>query len=125
MKLYILIAIAAVVVVGCSAKSEPSAAPEQTSTASSPANVQKATITIDGGSYNPSVVTVERGKPVELTFVGGKELGCGGTIVLKSLNMTKSVESGKSVTFTFTPEAAGDIPITCGMDMYDGKVVVK
>lgn len=125
MKLYILIAIAAVVVVGCSAKSEPSAAQEQTSTASSPANVQKATITIDGGSYNPSVVTVERGKPVELTFVGGKELGCGGTIVLKSLNMTKSVESGKSVTFTFTPEAAGDIPITCGMDMYDGKVVVK
>ncbi|MCL4283460.1 MAG: cupredoxin domain-containing protein, partial [Fimbriimonadaceae bacterium] len=81
--------------------------------------------TIDGGKYTPNVVTVERGKPVELTFTGGPELGCGGTVVFKSLNQSKEVESGKSVTFAFTPDKAGEIPFTCGMDMYDGKVVVK
>ena len=87
--------------------------------------VQRATIIIDGGKYTPNVVTVEHGKPVELTFMGGQELGCGGTVVFKSLNQSKEVESCKSVTFAFTPDKAGEIPITCGMDMYDGKVVVK
>lgn len=82
-------------------------------------------ITIDGGKYNPNVVSVEKGKPVKLTFAGGKELGCGGTVVFKSLNMSKDVESGKTVTFNFTPKEAGDITFTCGMGMYDGKVVVK
>ncbi len=113
---FLLAAFAAAVVVGC--KSEPVAA-------STSEGVLRATITIDGGKYTPNLITVEHGKPVELTFKGGQELGCGGTIVFKSLNQSKEVESGKSVTFAFTPNKAGEIPFTCGMDMYDGKVVVK
>lgn len=111
--------------IGCAQKTD---APTDASTVSQTTTtdgVQKATITIDGGKYSPSTVSVEKGKPVELTFTGGKELGCGGTIVFKSLNQTKDVKSGESVTFAFTPDKAGDIPFTCGMDMYDGKVVVK
>ncbi len=87
--------------------------------------IQRATIIIDGGKYTPNVITVERVKPVELMFKGGQQLGCGGTVVFKSLNQSKEVESGKSVTFAFTPSQAGDIPFTCGMGMYDGKIVVK
>ncbi|BBO23169.1 MAG: cupredoxin domain-containing protein [Fimbriimonadaceae bacterium] len=113
---FLLAAFATAVAAGC--KSEPVAA-------STTEGVQRATITIDGGKYTPNLITVQRGKPVALTFKGGQELGCGGTVVFKSLNQSKEVESGKSVTFTFTPDKAGEIPFTCGMDMYDGKVVVK
>lgn len=105
---------------GCSNPGTPSSSASIDST-----GVQKASVTIDGGRYSPNVIEVQHGKPVELTFIGGKELGCGGTIVFKSLNQSKDVESGKSVTFTFTPNKAGEIPFTCGMGMYDGKVVVK
>jgi plastocyanin domain-containing protein len=113
-------------IAGCSSGTDTS----QTETPTQPTSttsdgVQRATITIDGGKYTPSVVSVERGKPVELTFIGGQELGCGGTVVFKSLSQSKDVESGKSVMFAFTPDEAGEIPFTCGMDMYDGKVVVK
>lgn len=128
MKLLETIAIAAVLgiaIVGCSSKTDSAQTEPQTPMTTSSEGVQKATITIDGGKYTPSVVSVEKGKPVELTFAGGKELGCGGTVVFKSLNMSKDVESGKTVTFNFTPQEAGDIPFTCGMGMYDGKVVVK
>jgi plastocyanin domain-containing protein len=114
------------VATGCSTKAETSETENQTPmTSATTDGTQKATITIDGGKYTPNVITVEHGKPVELTFQGGQELGCGGTIVFKSLNQSKEVESGKSVTFAFTPNKAGEIPFTCSMDMYDGKVVVK
>ncbi len=85
--------------------------------------VQKATITIDGG-YSPSSIKVKKGMPVELTFIGGKNLGCGGTVVFKSLKISKEVAVGKSTVIKFTPKKAGDISFTCGMGMLQGKVVV-
>ena len=115
-----------VALIGCSTKTETSRTENaQPMTITTENGKQKVTITIDGGRYNPSVVSVEKGKPVELTFKGGQQLGCGGTVVFKSLNMSKDVESGNTVTFNFTPQEAGDIAFTCGMGMYDGKVVVK
>lgn len=97
----------------------------ETANASTEGGVQKATVLIEDAKYNPATVRVKKGQPVELTFTGGKELGCGGTVVFKSLNQTKKVETGKSVTFAFTPDKAGDIRFTCDMDMFDGKVVVE
>ena len=87
--------------------------------------VQRATILIDGGKYTPAVITVKKGKPVELTFKAGKNAGCGRTIVFKSLKLSKDVATGKSVVIKFTPKEAGEIAFTCGMEMYEGKVVVK
>ena len=87
--------------------------------------VQKATVTIENGKYNPSAISVKKDKPVEITFKGGKNMGCGSTVVFKTLKMTKDVETGKSVTFKFTPKKAGDVPFTCSMDMFHGKVIVK
>lgn len=85
---------------------------------------QTATVLIDNG-YNPSVIEVKKGKPVELTFTGGKNIGCGGTVVFKTLKLSGDCATGKSVTLKFTPTKKGEIPFTCGMGMLKGKVVVK
>lgn len=85
---------------------------------------QTATVLIDGG-YNPSVIEVKKGKPVELTFTGGKNIGCGGTVVFKTLKLSGDCATGKSVTLKFTPTKTGEIPFTCSMGMLKGKVVVK
>ena len=85
---------------------------------------QTATVTVDNG-YSPAVIEVKLGKPVELTFTGGKNIGCGGTVVFKSLKVNKDVATGKSVVFKFTPTKKGEIPFTCSMGMLQGKVVVK
>jgi plastocyanin domain-containing protein len=86
--------------------------------------VQKATVTIDNGMYMPAVISVKKGKPVELTFKAGKSPGCGSTVVFKSLKISKEVGS-KPVVIKFTPKDAGTLAFTCGMGMFDGKVVVK
>lgn len=87
--------------------------------------VQKLSITIEGGKYSPAVISVMKGKPVELTFKGGKNMGCGSTVVFKSLKQSKDIPAGKSVVIKFTPKEAGTIEFTCGMGMYDGRVIVK
>jgi hypothetical protein len=40
---------------------------------------------------------VKAGKPVELTFVAGKSLGCGSEIVFKDLNIKQTLKTGGSV----------------------------
>ena len=84
---------------------------------------QTATVVINNG-YNPSVIEVKKGKPVELTFTGGKNIGCGGTVVFKTLKLSRECATGKSVTLKFTPTKKGEIPFTCGMGMLKGKVIV-
>lgn len=85
---------------------------------------QTAAVKVDGG-YSPSVIEVKKGKPVELTFTAGKNPGCAGTIVFKTLKLTKQCDPSKSVVVTFTPKEKGEIPFACGMGMYKGKVIVK
>jgi len=87
--------------------------------------IQRMTVVIDGGMYRPAVISVKRGKPVELTFRAGKNPGCGSTVVFKSLKISKVIPKGKPVVIKFTPKKAGDIAFTCSMDMYVGKVIVK
>ena len=97
---------------------------DKTVTAKQLKDKQTALILINGG-YTPGQITVRQGKPVELTFTGGKNLGCGGTVVFRSLKISKDVAVGKSVVIKFTPKAKGEIPFTCSMGMLSGKVIVK
>lgn len=87
-------------------------------------NKQTATVVINGG-YSPAVIEVRKGKPVELTFKAGKNLGCGGTLVFESLKIRKEIAVGKSVVVKFTPSKKGEVHFTCGMGMYRGHVSVK
>jgi|GEM_PF-1763291 YHS domain-containing protein len=88
-------------------------------------SVQKLTVQIANGVYSPNALSLVAGKPVELTFVGGKGVGCGDVIVLPDLNIKKTLDrSGKAVV-RFTPTKAGTLKLTCGMGHYSGKIVVR
>ena len=85
--------------------------------------VQKFTVKVDG-TYSPSSLSVKAGKPVEITFVKGKNVGCGGTVVFSSLGITKELKADKTVV-AFTPKKAGTIAFACPMGMYRGSIAVK
>ncbi len=97
---------------------------EQTAkSTSTSATGQKLTVNIDGG-YSPSTLNVKAGQPVEITFVRQEKLGCGDVVQIPTAGIKRTLKTGEKTTMTFTPKA-GTTRFTCGMDMYDGKIVAE
>ncbi len=76
-------------------------------------------------TYEPDTVEAEVGKPIKITFIRRSEQGCGTEIVFPDLKINKPLPLNKPVEVTFTPTKKGVLRFTCGMDMFDGKVVVR
>jgi len=67
---------------------------------------------------------VKKGQPVKLAFTRTDANNCGGEVVFAKQNIKKKLPVGEIVTVEFTPQEAGEIAFTCGMEMYKGKVIV-
>ena len=78
-----------------------------------------------GTNFEPKSVEVKKGQPVKLAFFRKDGENCGDEVVFPSLNITKKLPVGETVTVEFTPQEAGEVAFTCGMDMMRGKVVVQ
>jgi thiol-disulfide isomerase/thioredoxin len=87
--------------------------------------IQRATIKVTGAGYEPSSVTLRRGKPAELTFVRTIERTCGREIVIPGYGIKQSLPLNVPVSVTFTPRQSGRFKFTCGMDMFRGTLVVR
>lgn len=83
------------------------------------------TIEVFSSKYEPSEITAEAGKPLKLTFIRRSDQGCGTEIVFPDLKIQKKLPLNEPVLVEFTPEKSGTLRFTCGMDMFEGKVIVK
>ena len=85
---------------------------------------QIAKVAVKDGGYNPSVLTVKVGTPVELTFTG-ESYGCSSAIVSKDFwSGIKFVNYGKQEVVSFTPQTTGRFKYACSMGMYVGYINV-
>jgi heme/copper-type cytochrome/quinol oxidase subunit 2 len=78
--------------------------------------VQRATITLDSYSYTPNHLSVEAGKPVELTLTSVTTIIPHNFIIrdpTENFSVEQDVSAGKTVTITFTPTQPGTFPIYC------------
>lgn len=112
--------------VGAAGRGKAAAKPAaNTSSAKTSGDVQRATVIVDGG-YSPASLNVQAGKPVQLTFVRREKFGCGDVVQIPSLKLkTKALKSGEKASLTFTPKTTGSLRFTCGMNMYEGTVMVQ
>lgn len=99
-------------------------APTPVVKASRNAQVQRATVVVDG-EYQPAQVSVKAGRPVELTFIRKEKSGCGNVVEIPSLKLKRALTVGRKTTVTFTPAKPGKIAFTCGMGMYQGTILVR
>lgn len=86
--------------------------------------VQQVQIKVKGG-YDPDVIVVRRGKPVQLHFNRQESAMCSEMVVFDKINQSAKLPEGETVTIEFTPEEAGEIPFQCQMGMLRGKIVVQ
>jgi plastocyanin len=78
--------------------------------------VQRATVILDSYSYAPNRLTVQAGKPVELTLTSITMI-TPHNFILKdqsgNLSVEQDVSAGKTVIITFTPMRPGKFPFYC------------
>ena len=73
--------------------------------------------------YNPDVITVRKGYPVDWEIYGGKNLGCASSLILNAFGVQSTIRPGEN-TVAFTPTKVGTFPFSCSMGMVRGTMVV-
>ena len=86
--------------------------------------VQRATIRVEGG-YNPSIIEVTAGRPVQLTFDRREDNPCSDELVVGSLGIRRELPAFQKTVVEFTPPAPGRYEFTCGMGMLHGAVIAR
>ncbi len=81
-------------------------------------------IIVDGG-YNPSSISVQKGKTTKINFTRKDPSSCLEEVIFSDFKIKKYLPLNKTVTLEITPQKSGTYGFTCGMNMFHGKVVVK
>lgn len=87
--------------------------------------VQQVDLKISGTEFQPASFSVAKGKPVRLTVTRDEKPTCGDVLVIPSMNIRRDIPRDQVTTIEFTPTTAGELELTCGMNMMKGKVVVQ
>ncbi|HIH19900.1 TPA: hypothetical protein HA244_01390 [Candidatus Micrarchaeota archaeon] len=75
--------------------------------------------------YDPQVVRVKAGQPVELRFSAEPGAGCSRVLVMKDFGVQLIARDGTAQIARFTPETPGRFVFRCGMNMYQGTLIVE
>lgn len=84
--------------------------------------VQKISVDLSSGSYNPNVLDLQAGIPAEITF--GRSSGCTGQVQSQQLGFAEDLTSGPK-TVKLGALQPGTYTFACGMNMVSGTIVVK
>ncbi len=82
------------------------------------------TIVVDGG-YSPSKIHARKGQKLTIHFERHDNIKCTDEVVFPDFNIKKYLTPHKTTTIEITPKHAGEFRFHCGMDMLEGKIVVK
>jgi Cu+-exporting ATPase len=87
-------------------------------------NVQTAKITIDKQGFQPGNLTLKPDVAAEVTFLRTTDETCATSIVIPEYKIKEDIPLNKAVVVKFTPKK-GTFGFACGMNMYQGKLVVQ
>ncbi len=105
----------------CCGSGQP-AGPATTGQATTSAGVQKISVDVSKGYYDPSTIELKAGVPAEITF--SKSSGCTSLVQSKDLGFSADLTQGPA-TVKLPALAAGTYGFACGMNMVFGDIVVK
>ena len=102
------------------------ARPAATSGAQAVVSGQRQVVNMDvtsWGSYEPNVITVAQGVPVDWNITGADFMGCADTLILPAFGVNERLRTGPNLV-QFTPTKAGTYTFSCSMGMIRGTMVV-
>ncbi len=81
-------------------------------------------IIVEGG-YTPNVISIPKGKTITINFIRKDPSSCLEEVVLPEFKIRKYLPLDKITPIQITPEESGTFEISCGMNMFHGKIVIK
>jgi plastocyanin len=84
--------------------------------------VQRVSVDVSKGFFDPMVVDVRAGEPLEITF--GQGQGCMAKVLMSDFGVSQDLTSGGAVV-KLPVMKPGEYTFSCGMKMQFGKLVVK
>ena len=81
--------------------------------------VQVVKLSVENGKYIMNPSEIKKGIPVRIEADINNMPGCSKSIIISSLNIRKTFNSGDNK-LEFTPDKAGTFNIACSMNMYRG-----
>lgn len=81
-------------------------------------------ITVDGG-YSPSVISLPKDKTTTINFIRRDPSSCLEEVVIPEFKIRKFLPLNKTTPIQVTPKKSGIFEISCGMNMFHGKIIVK
>ena len=85
---------------------------------------QQVSINVKGG-YDPDVILVRSGKPVQLDFYRDETADCSERVLFPAFKKSAILAPFQTTSVEFTPEERGEYDFTCGMGMLRGKIIVQ
>ncbi len=81
-------------------------------------------IRVDGG-YKPQTISVKKGQKVQLEFERTDPSSCLEEVVLPDFGKRQFLPLNKKTEIEIAPSKTGEYEISCGMNMFHGKIVVE
>ncbi len=77
------------------------------------------------GGYSPEVISIPKGKTTTLNFIRKDPSSCLEEIVIPDFKIRKYLPLNKTTPIQITPKKSGTFEISCGMNMFHGKIIVS
>lgn len=81
-------------------------------------------IVVQGG-YAPDVISLPKGQTTTLNFIRKDPSSCLEEVVLPDFKIRKYLPMNESTKIQITPKKEGIYEISCGMNMFHGKIIVN
>ncbi len=81
-------------------------------------------ISVEGG-YSPSVISISKNKQTTINFFRKDPSSCLEEVVLPDFKIRKYLPLNKTTSIQITPTRSGTFEISCGMNMFHGKIIVQ
>lgn len=81
-------------------------------------------ILVDGG-YSPGAISIQSNKTTKINFLRKDKSSCLEEVVLPDFKIKKYLPLNRTVSISIAPKKAGEYEISCGMNMFHGKIIVN
>ena len=90
-----------------------------------PANATEIRVAVNAHGYEPAEASAPAGGAVRLVVTRTTDEGCGHEIAIPTLGIRRELPLNEPVAIDLTMPPSGRVRFTCGMDMYEGALVVR